>query len=145
MKPDTDPDVFLSKKKQIRVELSVLDEAAPNERLATITLDRLRAEIYSTVKLEAVRDLDLSLEQIEQMMITFFINQSEKKIVRKNIQESRKKQQSNRRGRENGQELAMGTAFIAYHYCKKPGHILRDCKTKLGSEVEMKKTGKIQY
>ena len=72
----TDPDVFLSEINQIRYERSVLDEAASTERLTTIILDALPAETYSTVKLEAIRDPDLSLEQIQRMR-TFFINHSE--------------------------------------------------------------------
>ena len=61
MKADTEPDVFLSEINQIRVELSVLDEAVSTERLTTINLDALSAEMYSAVKLEAIRDPDLSL------------------------------------------------------------------------------------
>ena len=38
MKPDTDPDVFLSEINQIRDELSVLDETVSTERLTTIML-----------------------------------------------------------------------------------------------------------
>ena len=64
MKPDTDPDLFLSEMHHIRDELGVLDETGPIEHLTTIILDALPAEIYSTVKLEAIRDPDLSLEQI---------------------------------------------------------------------------------
>ena len=70
MKPDTDLDIFLSETNQIRDELSVLDETASTERLTTIILDVLPAEVYSTVKLEAIRDPDLSLEQIQRMMRT---------------------------------------------------------------------------
>ena len=58
------PDVFLSERNQIRNELSVLDETVSTEHLNTIILDALLAEMYLTVKLEAIRDLDLSLEQI---------------------------------------------------------------------------------
>ena len=43
MKPDTDPDVFLSEINQIRDELSVLDETVSTERLTTIILDALPA------------------------------------------------------------------------------------------------------
>ena len=70
MKPDTDLDIFLSETNQIRDELSVLDETVSTERLTTIILDVLPAEVYSTVKLEAIRDPDLSLEQIQRMMRT---------------------------------------------------------------------------
>ena len=57
MKPDTDPDVFLSEINQIRDGLRVLDETVSNERLTTIILDALRAEMYLTVNLEAIQTL----------------------------------------------------------------------------------------
>ena len=60
MKPDTDPDVFLSEINQIHDELSVLDKEVLTERLTTIILDVLPAEMYSTVKLEAIRNPDMS-------------------------------------------------------------------------------------
>ena len=76
---DTDPDVFLSEINQIRDELGVLNETVSAERLATIILDALPAEMYSTVKLKAIRDPDLSLEQIQRRTIkTIFINHSER-------------------------------------------------------------------
>ena len=80
MNPDTDPDVFLSEINQIRDELSVLDETVSMERLTTIICDALPAEMYSTVKLET----DLSLEQVQRMMRTSFINHSERFSVTKN-------------------------------------------------------------
>ena len=52
VKPDTDPDVLPSEVDQIRDELSVLDETVSMERLTTIILDALPAEMYSTVKLK---------------------------------------------------------------------------------------------
>ena len=58
MKPDADPDVFLSEINQIRNELRVLDKTVSTERLTTIILDALPAEMYSTVKFEAIRDPD---------------------------------------------------------------------------------------
>ena len=68
MKSDTDPDVFLSEINQIRDELGVLDETVSTECLTTIIFDALPAEMYSTVKVEAMRDPDLSLKQIQGMM-----------------------------------------------------------------------------
>ena len=56
IQPDTDPDVFLSEINQMRDELSVLDETFSTERLTTIILDALPAEIYLTVKLETIQD-----------------------------------------------------------------------------------------
>ena len=82
MELDTDPDVFLSEMNQIRDELGVLDETVSTERLTTIIHDALPAEMYSTVKLEAIRDPDLSLEHIQRMMRTL-INHSERLSVTK--------------------------------------------------------------
>ena len=138
IKPDTDPDVFLSEINQIRDELDVLGETVSTERLTTIILDALPAEMYSTVKLEAIRDPDLSVEQIQRVMRTIFINHSERVSVTKTNQES------NRWCRENGRESAMPTAFITCHSCKKPGHKVRDCK-KLERECEMEKYGKLNH
>ena len=128
MKPDTDPDVFLSEINQIRDELGVLDETVSTERLTTIILDALPAEMYSTVKLEVIRDLNLSLEQIQWMMKAIFINHSERLSVTKKNPESNRYQGSNRRGLETGRESAMSIALITCHYCKKPGHKVRECK-----------------
>ena len=113
-------------------ELGVLDEAISTERLATITLDALPAEMYSSAKLEAIWDPNLSLKQIQWMMRTIFITHSERVLMTKNNSELKKYQGSNRRGWENGRESAMSTAFITCHYCKKPGHKVRDCKKKSG-------------
>ena len=98
MKPDTDPDVFLSEINHIRDELGVLDKTVSTERLTTIILDALPAEMYSTVKLEAIRDPDLSLEQIQRMMRTIFINHSERLTVTKKKSESKRYQGSNHIG-----------------------------------------------
>ena len=98
IKPDTDPDIFLSKISQIRDELGVLDKTVSTERLTTVILDVLPTEMHSTVKLEAIRDPDLSLEQIQRMMRTIFINHSERLSVTKKNPESNRYQGSNRRG-----------------------------------------------
>ena len=140
MKPDTDPDVFLSEINQICNELSALDKTISTERLTTIILDALPVNMYSTVKLEAVRDPDLSLEQIQLMMRTIFINHSEMLSVTKNNPEYNRYQGSNHRGRETGRESAMSTAFITIcHYCKKAGHKVRECK-QLERDCEMEKS-----
>ncbi|CAN0450095.1 unnamed protein product [Ascophyllum nodosum] len=112
MKPDTDPVVFLSDINQICNELGALDETISTERMTTIILDALPGDMYSTVKLEAIRDPDLSLEQTQRMMRTIFINHSERLSVTKNNPEYSKYQGSNRRGRETGRESAMSTALI---------------------------------
>ena len=126
MKPDTDADVFLSEINQIRDELSVLNETVSTERLTTIILHVVPAEMYLTEKHEAIRDLDLSLEQIQQMMRTIFIINHLKRVsVTKNNRESKRHQEPNRRG---CRKSAMSTAFITCHYCKKTGHKKRDYK-----------------
>ena len=140
MKPDSDPDVFLSEINQIRDELGVLDETVSMKRLTTIILDALPVEMYSTVKLEAIRDPDLSLERIQRMMRTIFVNHSERLSMTKKSPESNKYQGLNRRGRETGRESAMSTALITFHSCKKPGHKVRDRK-KMEKEYEMEKSG----
>ena len=145
MKPDTDPDVFMSEINQIRDELDVLDKMVSTEHLTTIILDALPAEMYSTVKLEAIRDPDFRLEHIQRMMITIFINHSEKLSVTSNNRESNRYQgSSNRRGRETGRESAMSTSLITCHYCKKPGHKVRDSQ-KLKREYEMEQSGKLDH
>ena len=111
-----------------------MNEAVSTERLSTKILDAFPAEMYSTVLLEAIRDPDLSLEQIQRRIRTIFINHSERMLNTKNNQESKRYQESNCRGRETG---TMSTAFITCHYCKKLGHKIRDCKRRLESEVEM--------
>ena len=116
LKPDIDSDVFSSVINQTRNELSVLDEAVSTERLTTIILNALPAEIYLTVKLEAIRDPDLSLEHIRRMMRTTFIDHSEEVPVTKHNQESKRYQESNFRGQENGRESATSTDFITCYY-----------------------------
>ena len=139
MKSDTDPDVYLSDINQICNELGALDETISTERLTTIILDALPSEMYSTVKLEAIRDPDLSLDQIQRMMRTIFINHSERLSMTKKNPEYNRYQGSNRRGRETGRESAMSTAFITCHYCKKAGHKVKECK-KLERDCEMEKS-----
>ena len=144
MKPGNDPDVILSEINQIRDELGVLDKTVSTERLTTLILDASPAEMYSTVTLEAVRDPDLSLEQIQWMKRTTFINHSEGLSVTKNNPESKRYQEPNRRGGGNGKKSAMSTALITCHYCKKTGHKVREHK-KLERQCEMEKSGKLNY
>ena len=68
MKVDTDPVLFLSEIDQRRNELGDLDEVGSTKYLTTIILDALSAEKYSTIKLQAIRDPDLSLELIQRMI-----------------------------------------------------------------------------
>ena len=124
--PDTDPDVFLSKIYQMHHELDVLDETVSTGRLTTIIiLDALPAEMFPTVKLEAIRYPDLSLEQIQGMLRTIFMNHSEKLSVTKKIPEFKRYQES-----------GMSIAFITCHYCKKPGHKVKDYKRTLEREYD---------
>ena len=58
------------------------------ERLTTLILDTLPAEKYSTIKNQVIRDPDLSLNEIESLMETIFINYSERLSVTKRSQES---------------------------------------------------------
>ena len=95
IKSDTDPDVFRSEINQIRDELGVFDEIVSTERLTTTILDALPAEMYLIVKLEAVRDPDLSLEHIQRIMRTIFINHSERLSATKNNPESKRYQELN--------------------------------------------------
>ena len=78
------------------------------------------------------------------MMRTIFINHSESLSVTKNNPESKRYQEPNRRGRENGRKSAMSTALITCHYCKKTGHKVREHK-KLERQCEMEKSGKLNY
>ena len=55
-----------------------------------IILDALPADMYSTVKLEKIRDPCLNLEQIQRMLRTIFVNYSERVSVTKNNQKSKK-------------------------------------------------------
>ena len=66
MKADTNPDVFRSEINQPRDELSDLNEVMSTERLTTINinLDALPAEKYSTIKLEAIKDLHQSFGKV---------------------------------------------------------------------------------
>ena len=58
MRPDIDPDVFLSEVFQLCDELNDLSEALTYERLTTIILDTLPEDMYSTVKMQSIRDPD---------------------------------------------------------------------------------------
>ncbi|CAN0410988.1 unnamed protein product, partial [Ascophyllum nodosum] len=64
MRSDIDPNVFLSEVFQLREELDDLGEKITDESLTTIILDVLPEEIYSSVKIQSIRDPDLGLEKI---------------------------------------------------------------------------------
>ena len=68
MRADTDSDRFLSELYQLREEFSDLGEVVSIERLTMIILDAFPAEKYSTIKIQEIRYLDLSLVKIEAMI-----------------------------------------------------------------------------
>ena len=83
--------------------------------------------MYSTVKMQSVRDSDLELEEIIGMMKTIFINHSERSSVPERSKEScRKVRSSGREPRtDNVREFAM--TLNCHHYTK-PWHKKKDCK-----------------
>ena len=76
MKSDIDPDVFFSEVFQQRDGVIDMGEAVTDKRLTTIILDALPEEMYSTIKIQSIRDPELGLENIIDMMETIFINHS---------------------------------------------------------------------
>ena len=82
-------------------------------------LDALPADKYSTIKTQAVRNPDLSLEDITIMIKTIFVNHSERSPVPKKGQESCRKDRDS--GSTDGRESAMSAA-ITCHNGKKPVH-----------------------
>ena len=126
MRSDIDPDVFLSVF-QLRNELSDLGKTVSNERSTTIFLGELPEEMYSTIKMQSIRDPELGLEKIMSMMRTIFINHPERSSVSKRSKESYRKSRDNS-GREatiNGSAMA---TVITCHNCKRPEHKMKDCK-----------------
>ena len=81
MKADIDSEVFLPGIYQQRNELSDLDKVASTERLSIIIVDALVPEKMTTIKIQASRYPDFSLEEIENMMKTIFIKSFAKKVV----------------------------------------------------------------
>ena len=88
MRSDIDQDVLLSEVFQLRDKLSDLGEDVSDERLTTIIIYALPEEIYSTIKMQAIRDPELGLEEIIGMMKTIIINHSERLSFPKKSQES---------------------------------------------------------
>ena len=66
MRADTDFDAFLSEVYQLRNELSDLVEVMSTELLTTIVLDALPVGKYLTIKIQAIRDPDLYLGEVER-------------------------------------------------------------------------------
>ena len=77
--------MFLSEIFQLRGESSDLGEVVSNERLTTFTLDTLPAEKYSMIKMQTIRNPDLSLKKIMNTMKTVFIDHSEDRLFRKGV------------------------------------------------------------
>ena len=78
-----------------------MDEVESTKLFIAIILDVFSAEKYSNTNFQAIRDPDLRLNEIESIMKTIFINHSDRLSVTKICQES------NRKGRHRGRELAM--------------------------------------
>ena len=147
MRFDADPNVVLSEVFQLRNELSDLGEVVSNERLTTIILHALSKKKYATIKKQAIRDPDLCLEELTNMMKTIFINHSERSSVSKRSQESyRKSRDSVREPTKNGSETEMVTG-ITCHNCKRPGHKKKDCNqlNKRPDESSNMKNGKRKW
>ena len=119
--------MFLSNVFQLRVEFSDLGEVISTERLTTFILGALPTEKYLTIKIQAIRDLDLSLGEIVSMMNTIFINDSERSPVPEMSQESYLEgRDSSREPTINDRESAMATV-ITNHNCKKPADRNKEC------------------
>ena len=74
MRSNVDPDVFVSEVFQLHDELGDLGQTVTDERLTTTIISNvLPDEMYSTVKMQSVRDSDLGLEEIIGMMKTIFL------------------------------------------------------------------------
>ena len=106
--------------------------------LATIILDALPAEMYSTVKLEAIQDPDLSLEQIQRMMRNIF-NHLKRVPVTKNNQESKMYQQSNHRGREHVRECSDVNCFYHLSLLQKTRSQSKGLQKKTGERIQDEK------
>ena len=128
MRSDIDPNAIISEVFQLRDKLSDLGEVFSDERLTSIIIDALSEEMYSTVKVQLIRDPDLGLEEIISMMETIFINHSERSSVPKMSQElCRKVGNSDRESTmlDNVRESGM---TVTCPNCKKSGHKMKHCK-----------------
>ena len=131
MKSDIDPGVFLSEVFQLRYELNDFEEAITTEHLTTIPLGALPEEMYFTVKMQSIRDFELGLGGIIDMMKTVFRNQSERWSARKMSQESYRKVRNS--GREPKSDNVRESAMtLTCHNCKETGHKKKYCKELMG-------------
>ena len=127
VRSDPDLDVFLSKAFELRDDVSDLEKVVSYEHLTTINLDALPTKKQATINTKAIRNLDLSLEEITNTMKIIFINHSDRSSVPKRIQEPYRKSRDNSgEPTMNGRESAMTTVFTC-HNCKKREHKKKDC------------------
>ena len=84
--------------------------------------------MYSTVKMQSLRDPELGLEEIISLTKTIFINDSERLSVPKRSQELYRKSRddSSREPTMNSRESTM-TTVITGHNCKRPGYKKKAC------------------
>ena len=99
-----------------------LGEVVSTERLTTTILNAWPTEICATIKIQAIINPDLCLEEITNIMENIFINHSERSSV------PRRGQEPYRKGRDSGRETIMDgrksvmATVITCHNCKRPGH-----------------------
>ena len=82
--------------------------------------------MYSTTKMQSIRDADLGLEEITSMTKTIFVNHSERSSVPKRSQASYRKVRNSVREPTIGRESAMATVITCQDYIR-PGHKKKDC------------------
>ena len=63
MRSDIDPDLFLSEIFQLRDERSDLSEVVSDKQLTSVIFDALPDEMYSTVKVQSIKDHELGFEE----------------------------------------------------------------------------------
>ena len=103
-----------------------MGETLTDKRLTTIILDALPEDMYSTVRMQSIRDPDLELEEIISMTRTIFVHNLERSSVHKRSQESYRKVRNI--GRESRTDNVRESAVtLICHNCKKPGH-KKKCK-----------------
>ena len=87
--------------------------------------------MYSTVKMQSIRDPDLGLEEITSTTKTIFINHVERSSVPKRSQESYRRLRNS--GRESRTDNVHESAVtLIYHNCKKPRNKKKDYKELIG-------------
>ena len=109
-----------------------MGEAVTDKRFTTIILDALPKDMYSTFKTQSIRDPDLGLKEIIDMMKTIFINHSERSSAPRKSQESYRKVWNS--GHEPRADNVVGESAMTHtlHNCKNPRHKKKDCKKLIG-------------